>query len=246
MAGREPNLKINFQLYMKINNLLRASAAALLSTAALLVLTPSAKAAGFTTINDTYTVTLNTSSLDTNANGLFSLDLQLVTGSGNVTNTVQISNFAFTGGTTVGSADYTNGGETGTIGSGGTVTLTNSASDNEIAEEFSASTTQISFKVSETPNNEIIASGSPIPDQFNIAILDNNEVNIPTTDPSGGNTLVNSNLGEDPTLETFSSASPDGGVTAIVATPEPSASALSMIAAVGLIGLVLLRRRHVA
>ncbi len=232
---------------MKIYSFLRTSSAVLLSAAALLVLAPAAKAANaFTTPNDTYTVTLNLSSLETNSNGPFSLDLQLVTGSGNVTNTVQISNFAITGGTTVGAADYTNGGETGMIGTGGSVTLTNTASDNEIAEEFSAGTTQISFTVNQTPNNEIVSSGSAIPDQFNIAVLDTNQSNIPTTDPSGGNTLVSSDLGEDATLETYSSLSPDGGVTVIVATPEPSSTALSMIAAVGLIGLVLLRRRYVA
>ncbi len=221
---------------MKLKRLLSASGAALLSTAALLALAPSAKAAGITVPNFDFSVTLNLSALAGNLNGPFSLDLQLDQGSGNVTNTVQISNFVFTGGTTVGSADFTSGGETGTIGTGGTVTLTNSSQDNEIAEALSAGVTQITFNVVETPNNEIANGTSPIPDQFNVAILDDNLNNLATTDGSGANELVSSVLGEDATVENFT----------LVATPEPGSFQLSLVAAGGLLGLTLLRRRFVA
>jgi hypothetical protein len=220
---------------MNIKRLLSASGAALLSTAALLALAPSAKAA-IVTPPFTFTVTLNLSALAGNLDGPFSLDLQLAQGSGNVVNTVTASNFAFVGGTTVGSSDFSTGGETGSIGTGGTVTLTNSSQDNEIAEEFSAGTTQITFNVSETPNNEIANGTSPIPDQFNVSIFGEDGNNVATTDGSGANELVTSDLGEDATVENFS----------IVATPEPGSFQLSLVAAGSLLGLALLRRRYSA
>lgn len=231
---------------MKTNRLMSASGA-LLSTALLIALAPAAHA--LSTPDFDYTVTLNVSSLSSNANGPFSLDLQLDQGSGNVANTVKIYNFSTSGtggGFSTGTVSYSNGTESGTIGAGGIVTLNNTASDDELAATFAPGTQTISFNVDETPNAEVVGTGTPIPDQFNIAVLDGTTANIPTTDPSGGNTLVASPLGEDPSYSTYSSLSPDGGVTVVVATPEPNSGALSLVAAGGLLGLVLLRRRYMA
>jgi hypothetical protein len=236
---------------MKNNRLLSASGAAFFSAAIALAIAPAAHAAGFVTPDYDYTVTLNVASLVGNANGPFSLDLQLVQGSGNVSNTVKIYNFSTTGTSSgFGASDFNNGSESGTIGTGGIVTLTNSQSDDELAALINPGTTTISFNVDETPNSEIVASGSPTPDQFNVSILDSGENNIPTTDSGDAATqtwdLVKSDLGENPTLASYSSLSPDGGVTVITATPEPSSTALSLVAAGGLLGLVLVRRRYAA
>jgi len=227
---------------MKTTRLLSTAGAAL-SAALLIALAPSAQA--LSTPDFDYTVTLNVASLSSNPNQPFSLDLQLVQGSGNVTNTVHVYNFSTTG-TASGftGTSYNNGSETGSIAPGGSVVLTNSQSDNELAATFAAGTQTISFNVDETPNTEVVGSGTPIPDQFNIAILDSGLNNIPTTDPSGGNTLLTSALGEEPNVTTFSSLTPDGGVIVTEAVPEPSSTALSFIAAGGLLGLVLLRRRY--
>jgi hypothetical protein len=230
---------------MKTNRLLCASGA-LLSTLLLIALAPAAHAVS--TPDFDYTVTLNVSSLSSNANvgnGPFSLDLQLTQGSGNVSNTVKIYNFSTTGtGSGFGAADYNMGTESGTIGTGGIVTLTNSSSDNELAATFNPGTQTISFNVDETPNDEVVGTGTPIPDQFNIAVFDTNENNIATTDPSSNNELIESVLGEDPNLTTFSTTGSES-VTVVVATPEPNSAALSIVAAGGLLGLVLLRRRYV-
>jgi hypothetical protein len=162
--------------------------ASLLSACFLFIVPEKVKASEPVFPNLTYNVTLNLSSLSSFANAPFSLDLQLVSGSGNVSNTVTLSNFVFTDGTASGTPDYTSGNESGSLAS--TLTLTTGTtptaqSDNELAEAFSAGVTQISFSVSQTPNSEVVNSGTPIPDQFNVSILDNTLSNVPTTDPSG-------------------------------------------------------------
>jgi hypothetical protein len=230
---------------MKTSRIVSASGAVLLSSAFLLGLTSSAHATEPLLPDLDYTVTLNLNSLVGNSNGPFSLDLQFVTGSGNISNTVKIYNFSFVGGTPTGAPDYTSGNETGSVATGGIVTLNNTASDNELAEAFTAGVTQIKFNVDETPNSEVVTSGTAIPDQFNVAILDNGTNNIPTTDPSGGNTLVSSDLGAPiGTIKTFSSLSPDGGVTVVAAVPEPMSGWLGLLAAGASVALLRLRRRQ--
>jgi hypothetical protein len=222
---------------MKPTRILSA-AGALLSTAFLLAFASSAKATPFPDL--TYTVTLNLSSLNLDPNGPFSLDLQLLTGSGNQTNTVTLSDFTFTGGTATGT-NFLTGNVSGSIASSLVLTSNsnpNTASDNEFAENFSSGVTQISFQVDQTPNSETVTSGTPIPEQFNVAILDDDLNNVPTTDPSGGNTLVSSPLGETSTLSTVDFYT--------LAVPEPNSAALSLLAAGGMLGLILMRRRRVA
>lgn len=215
---------------MKTTRIVRAFRAAALSAAFLLALAPASRAA-----NLIYYVTLDVASLTSNANGPFSLDLQLVPGSDNVTNTVTLSNFTAFGGSFTGIPSFTNGGESGSVGT--SVVLTNSDPvDNEFAEPFTSSTTLIMFKVNETNNAETVGVGDPVPDQFNVAILDSGLSNIQTTDPGGGNALVSDAMVGSPFLSqvnTYTSQSPDAGVTA--AAPEPGSAALLLLGAGGLL-----------
>ena len=179
-----------------------------------------------------YNVYLNTASLIGNTNAPFSLDVVLSSGSQvpNSDNTITLSNFIFTGGS-VGAVSYSAGGQTGSMSS--TVSLTNSALDNELAQQFASTVTQIQFSVSMTSN-----TNNPFPDQFNVSILDANLNNIATTDPSGGNTLLLVNINTGQTLNSVntyrSTAGGTGpGVTAVV--PEPASTATLLLG--GLAGL---------
>src|SRR5271167_2625596 len=128
---------------MKTTRILGASVA-LLTTALVLALAPSAKATTFPDL--TYNVTLNLSSLaaDNPAGSPFSLDLQLLQGSGNVPNTVTLSNFTFTGGTASGTPAFTVGGVTGSLASSVVLSSTVGGSiDNEFDELFSSGVTSI-------------------------------------------------------------------------------------------------------
>ena len=218
---------------MKTSRTARACGAAVLSALILLASAASSQAQTFGDL--TYYVTLNVSSLTSNGNGPFSLDLQLNTGSGNVTNTVTLSNFTFTNGSATGSPNFTLGGETGSLTS--SVTLTNSSATNELAQAFSGTTTQISFAVDETSNSELVSGGTAIPDQFSVYLDDATGSFIPTTD-SVNSTLVTEAITAQQTLgsvSTFSSTSPDGGVTASVsAVPEPGSAAMLVLGVAGL------------
>lgn len=224
---------------MKTSRILGTCGAAALTAAALLALAPSSHAATFT-----YNVTLNVGTLVGNPNGPFSLDLQLVPGSANFANSVTISNFVVTGGSFTGTPTYTNGNESGSTSSSVTLSMSVGSSPfnpEEFAQAFTSSTTQISFQVQETNNQETVGSGSPIPDQFNVAILDSGLNNIATNDPSTGNTIVsNAMIGSQilsQQVATYASTGSDGngGVTAVVAVPEPASAAMLFVGAIGLV-----------
>jgi hypothetical protein len=225
---------------MKNSLLKKTCGAALLSTAFVLAFAPAARATEPTFPNLTYSVTLNLGSVDLNpANGPLSLDLVLNTGSGNVTNTVTLSNFVFTGGTASGTPDYTNGLESGSLASSVVLTSNtpNTASDNEFEEAISSGVTKITFNVSQTPNSELVTSGTPIPDQFNVALQDGNFNSLATTDPTGNNNLLSSAISSSETasqvkLYTLSTA----------AVPEPSTYA-TLLAGLIALGAMTLRRR---
>lgn len=216
---------------MKKNRFFRSFTKVALSASFLLALASVSKA------DLTYFVSLDVSSLNLNANAPFALDLQFLNGSGNVSNTVTLSNFAVTGGTLSLTPDFTNGGWSGSTSS--SVTLTDSAQDNEYAAVFSAGTTLITFKVTETLNSETVGSGTPTPDQFNVAIYDTNIDNLATLDPSGGNALVTSVIQAGNTLSSVQAyASPDSGVKTFVGTsavPEPASAGLFLLGACGLL-----------
>jgi hypothetical protein len=222
---------------MKFTFTERACGAAVLSIALFLSSAARSRAAGQPDL--TFFLTLNVASLVSDINGPFSLDLQLAPGSDNIVNTVTLTNFTFTGGSATGSPNFTAGGATGSLTS--TVTLTNSSPiDNELAQAFSSGVTQIQFHVDQTVNPE--TGVNAVPDQFNVFIDDNNSATgffVPTTDPTGNDTLLSSTIIEGESLgdlNTYSSTSPDAGVTASVSTvPEPTSAAMLLI--VGAFGL---------
>jgi hypothetical protein len=187
--------------------------ALLLTTFSLLALN-SAKATTFPDLS--YNVTLNLANLaGYSADAPFSLDLQLAQGSGNVSNTVTLSNFVFTGGTSDGTPNFTTGGESGSLAS--SLVLTDTATDNEFAEAFSSGVTSISFHVDQTPNSEEVTQGTAVPEQFNVYIIGDDLNYAPTTDPTGADTLLSSDLGTNATVNQFSiEAAPEPGVTGLL------------------------------
>ena len=213
---------------MKITRTPRLCCAAILSGSLLLAFSPKGRA------NLDYTVTIDTASLVGNVNEPFSLDFVLGSGSQfpDSDNTVKLSNFAFVGGS-VGAVSYSNGGESGSMTS--TVTLTNSSEDNELAQSFSFNVTSISFNVDETSN-----TNNPFPDQFDVAILDSGLNNIPTTDPSGGNTLLLENINTAQTIASVatyqSTATGEAPGVTVSAVPEP-ASVAGLLIGCGALGL---------
>ena len=206
----------------------RLRGTAVLSGALLLACVASGRAA-----NLNYTVYLNTASLTNNTHAPFSLDVVLGSGAQtpNSDNTVTLSNFMFYNGS-VGATTYSSGGETGSMSS--TVTLTTSTTDNELAQQFSSTVTEIQFSVSMTN-----VSDNPFADQFNVAILDSGLNNIPTTDPGGGNTLVLANLSTGQTLssvQTYGSTANGEAPGVSAAVPEPTPAA-ALLAGLGLLGV---------
>jgi len=223
---------------MKLTPILLACGVAALAFTA----TPAARATSLS-----YYVTINTTSLLGNSDAPFSLDLQLAQGSGNVTNSVTLSNFSISGGTFAGSSNYTDGSESGSLGS--TLTLTNADLNNEFAEAFSTGVTSIAFKVTETENSEEVTSGTPVPDQFNVFLDDNNTSSgfVPSTAPDGSDAILESALFENATLssvKTYSTTSPDAGVVTTTAVPEPSSIGMLAMAAVGTVGFAVRRFRR--
>jgi hypothetical protein len=194
-----------------------------------------------------YWVILNTTSLLSDSNAPFSLDLQLATGSGNVSNTVTLSNFTFNGGTPAGSANYTDGSESGSFAS--SVTLTNASANNEFAEQFSTGVSSIEFKVTETENTEEVTSGTPVDDQFNVYLDDNNANTgyfVPSLAPDGSDALLEAPLFENATISsvaTYASQSPDAGVVTTAVVPEPSSVGMLAMAA-GAVGFAFRRFRR--
>ena len=228
---------------MKMTRILGA-AVVLIATS--FVLASGAKAQSTNAIpNLVYYVTLSDlNALPTTA-GENSLDFQLITGSGNVTNTVTLSNFVFTGGSADSSGGiYTTNNVTGSLGSSIVLSslIGQGGQVNEFDESFTTNVTSISFKVTVTPNDEV-AAGAVTPDQFNIAIQDGNGTNIPTTDLFGGSTLANESIASTnnvASINTFSGTGPDTGVT-VSAVPEPSTYALIGL---GALMLVMVARRR--
>jgi hypothetical protein len=184
-------------------------------------------------------VAVDTSSLVSSLNGPFSLDFQL-NGLGPLTNAVTLGNFNFTGGAPSGSPSL-NGNAAGDLSS--TVSLNDVGSAfNEFFEGFAAGTTEIQFDESITEN---VNAGTP--DEFAMAILDGNVLNIPTTSPDGADSLMEltvtqSNLAIS-NIQTFTSTDPDAGVTVTVtATPEPGTLGMFLSAGLLAAGWISLRR----
>ncbi|MBL9205846.1 MAG: hypothetical protein JNN01_12210 [Opitutaceae bacterium] len=160
---------------------------------------------------------LETSSLINHALGPFSIDLQFIDGEGigNANNSVQISNFNFSGGGWIGSQP-------------GTINLTDSSFLQEFIGEFSPGTS-LSFKISLTDN----ANPTGVPDRLSFAILDHDLIEVPTLDASGalvaiditGSGLLKYSWSTDPQRTDISIAAPS-----LAQVPEPAASAVVLAA----------------
>lgn len=212
-----------------------------LSITLLFVLSTAAKAQSTNAVgNLTYNITLSGFSAFEATNNPLSLDIQLLTGSGNVSNSVTLSSFVFTGGTSLGS-NFTSGSFTGSFSNILTLSSLIGAGnpDNEYAEAFSSGVSSISFQVSETANSETVNSGTITPDQFSVYLYDSNGNVVPTTDPFGGNTLITESIDSTQTTNSVQQYS-------VAAVPEPAPVAFGLLSIAFLGGMAWLRRRQAA
>ena len=167
----------------------------------------------------TYAITVNTSTSPgwdlISAGPPYSLDFQFTDGStGDPNNTA-----------TVDSTDFT----------GFTLTDGTPPFSGEQIIPFTP-TDQLSFIVTLTENEDV--SGQP--DLFSFAILDQNFNELPTSDPSGANTIVNIAESTDPgssgalTAQTFDTQGNDF-LADITAVPEPGTLPLSLLVGSGIL-----------
>ncbi|MFI4890387.1 MAG: NF038129 family PEP-CTERM protein [Steroidobacterales bacterium] len=189
-----------------------------------------------------YDVSINTASLVGTGS---TLTFDFISGGGTQLNSATISDFA-TNGTLV-SGGVNSGSVSGALP--GTVTLTNAAFFNEIQQGITLGST-ISFQVDLTTSAP--SSGS-LPDTLSFFLLDSTATTslIPTTDPTGADSLVTAQVDGSPTgiLDIFSGSSPSGGVTVTAgggstAAPEIDASTAMSALTLLLGGLAVLRGRR--
>jgi hypothetical protein len=132
--------------------------------------------------------------------------------------------------------DSTNstGGVSGDLSSG--VSITDSSFTNVFAQFFTAGST-LSFALDLTTN----VDAGPTPDQFGFAILDPSGNPIPTSDPTGDDSLMIINIdSSSPSIVSYSdllTVTPSG----TVATPEPSTT---LVLGAGMFVLALFFRRR--
>jgi len=231
---------------MKTTRILRATGAALLSTAFLLALAPVSHA------DLIYNVTLTISSpFLSDPNGPFALDMLLQTGSntggaGNTANSVTLSNFTDTAGTFAGTATgslapigSTSLTPSGAFTGSSVLTLTNGQFTNEFSENLNITQAgTISFTVDETTHSETLTEAQlgdqVVNDQFSVFI--DTASGVIATQDSTNSTLVTSEIQSGATLgsvHTSNSVSPDAGVAA-AAVPEPGSVAFFVVGAAGL------------
>ncbi len=173
--------------------------------------------------------TLYTFSMDTAplvGNGLFTLDFQLLDGSGLPmdlnNNTVALSGFGFGAGGSASGGGTATGGASGALALG--VTLSDSSFFNEYYESFSPGAL-LTFTI-DTTN---VADPGGTPDLFTVAILDSNGFELPTTGPASEFLDVSLAGGASPQVSVFGSApgsvyalsAPEVQVESPAAAPEP-------------------------
>jgi hypothetical protein len=167
-----------------------------------------------------FDVTIDTSNLANIATGPYYLDFQLTNGGANFGNTATISNFNFGSGSPVASAIATTGAASGDLSSSVTLSSSGPSFDNELYQQFNpgqlASFT-VSLSTIYSPGG---GSTSITPDVFAVAILDSSTNPIPTTDPSGNNTLV---------TVTIDSANPTVGQFQPYVAPAPEPSTVVLL-----------------
>jgi hypothetical protein len=188
-----------------------------------------------------WTVTLDTSQLATNYSGPFGVDFELVGSNGN---TVSLSNFSFgTAGFAGPGGPFSTGGVSGDLST--SVTLNDSANFfNDFNQQFTPGDT-LSFTVDSTT---VAPPAGGTPDSFTMVLFSSyDQVNgynpftgsggtpIPSTDPTGNDTLVSINV-SDPTSTTVTSyPSAAGDINVNVtpqAVPEPSTVIMLLISLV--------------
>jgi len=159
-----------------------------------------------------YAFALNTTSLV--GNGPFTVDLQLLDGSGTPgdlnNNKVQLSPFSFGVGGSPSGKGMATGGASGNLTSG--VTLADTVFLNEYLESFTPGTL-LSFTI-DTTN---VPDSGGTPDLFTLAILDGSGNELPTTGPAEEFLDVSLTGGTTPQVASFSSAP---GSTFAVPAPE--------------------------
>lgn len=194
-------------------------------------------------------VSLDTTALIGHPAGPFLLDFQLNSGgTPGVINTASLTEFQFSGGAAIDPA-ILSGDVTGSLESH--VTLTTSQPFNDFMQQLTPGAS-LAFTLDLTTN--MSSDPSTIPDQFSFAILDSSLVEIPTLDPSGGNTLLTINIDSTArtalTFATDPSQPPPAGGPSISmpppilhsAVPEPSSFLLAAVSLATLFGLHLIPR----
>jgi hypothetical protein len=172
-----------------------------------------------------YDVTLDTSGLISNPAAPFAVDFQLNSGdtTTSVVNTASLSMFNFGVGGSAGSGNpFPNSGNaSGDLSS--TVSLnTNGSFFNEFSQYFVPGL-QLSFQLN---LSDMIQPS--IPDEFSFQLIDGSSTEIPTSDPSGGNSLLLLDITSSaPKVNTFSTIGDGVTITPVVSNvgsqiPEPS------------------------
>jgi hypothetical protein len=179
-----------------------------------------------------FSVNLDTAPLIANPAAPFSLDYQLLDGSGtgDANNTAMIDSFVFGTGSPIGSPMII-GGASGSLSS--SVNIIDSAFLNEFSQQFNPGS-QLSFRVELTTN----VDAGPAPDAFSFSILDNSGSEIPTTGLGNAFLLVNIDSAS-PMIETFSTSatSPISISAPEVTVPVPEGSTLPLLG-FGVVGLL--------
>jgi hypothetical protein len=188
-----------------------------------------------------FNVNLDTSPLIMNPAGPFSLDFQLIDGSGtgDANNTATIDTFLFGTGNVISSPLTSIGGASGSLSS--SVSITDSAFLNEFSQPLNPGS-KLSFRVELTTN----VDAGPAPDAFSFSILNNNGAEIPTTGVGSALLLVNIDSTH-PRVETFGTTANSAislSAPQVTVVPETSNLLLVGFTAVSLMGFKWLWRKR--
>ena len=204
------------------------------AAAALALIAPPARA------DLSFNVTVDTSGLagDASLTGPLGVDFQLLQGDALVTNTASITHINLGTGAAVGSPNLSS--STGNLTTG--VGLDDSNFFSDFNQQFTPGS-QLSFTVDLTTN-----VGSA-PDEFSFALLQNygtaNVAEIPTTDPSGSNSLLTVNISSNaPPILTYAGTNGDPPTVQVKTVPEPTTLALLSLGMGGSAAYSALRRRR--
>jgi hypothetical protein len=195
----------------------------------------------------TFDVNLLTSGLSAeSADAPFYLDFQMNYGNGSLaSNTATLSNFAFTGGGTIG-PDIASGAVTGSLASSAVLTASSASPFSDLTQEFSSGVTDIQFTATVTEKGPDIGP----PSEFSIAILDSSlggPAQIYTTAPDT-ESLVTLDLSSSNTfndINAYSGISSADGETPLtdVSAKVPDASSTAALLGAAALMMTLFSRR---